>query len=202
MQIKNSDTFIADIVQKKESMLLEKGYISFLLAELKKFNKKAAESFIAQFQGRAMMILPDEEIRFFDWLKKNDRSVWDDLWDNEEKPYLVSIDFLHHFIKYGNGFPICDLIDEENYWFCARHIKPKGMELMQQIGNKVNNNQKLTFAEAFLLEVFRGSTDLWHFCYRYDVPVKTGKRRIDEMHHDDLLVHLPEREDLIKYIDV
>ena len=135
-------------------------------------------------------------------LKKNDKAVWDDLWQNEEDPYRISIDFLHHFLKHGNGFPICDLIDEDNYWFCVRHIKPKGMELMQDIGDKVKNDKPLSFAEAFLLEVFRGSTDLWHFCYRYNVPVKTGKSRIDDMNHDDLLVHLPERDDLVKYLDI
>jgi hypothetical protein len=148
------------------------------------------------------MALPDEEIRFFDWLKENDRGVWNDLWEEEDEPYRISIDFLHHFLRYGRGFPICDLINEDNYWFCAGHIKPKGMELMQEIGEKVKQDQAISFLEAFLLEVFRGSTDLWHFCYRYQVPVKTAKARIDQMYHDDLLVHLPEREDLLRYLDI
>lgn len=190
------------LIDLKERMLKEDGYISFTTAELNKFDKKTAEKMISHFHGRAMIALPEDEIMFFEWLKKNDRPVWNDLWEGEDAFYRISIDFLHHFLKYGNGFPICDLINEDNYWFCIRHIKPKGIELMEQIGKKVNNNQSLTFAEAFLLEVFRGSIDLWHFCYRNKIPLKTGKSRIDDMHLDDLLVHLPAREDLVKYLDI
>jgi len=197
-----SHEFVQELIALKEQMLAEEGYIVFSAAELKKFDTMTARNFTDHFRGRAMMRLPEEEILFFDWLKKNDKAVWDDLWKDEDDPYRISIAFLHHFLKHGNGFPICDLIDEDNYWFCARHIKPKGMELMQDIGDKVKKDEPLSFAEAFLLEVFRGSTDLWHFCYRYNVPVKTGKSKIDEMNHDDLLVHLPERDDLVKYLDI
>ena len=76
------------------------------------------------------------------------------------------------------------------------------MEKMETIGKRVHNGETLSFEEAFLVEIFRGSTDLWHFCYRYKVPVNVGKERIDVMHHEDLLVHLSERDDLVKYLDV
>jgi hypothetical protein len=194
--------FVSNLIDAKATMLESASHLNFSSEELSRLDSMSAKNIEEHFHGRAMMALPDDEVLFFDWLKENDRPVWDDLWGDEDLPYRISIDFLHHFIKHHNGFPICDLIDVDNYWFTGRHIKPKGMEKMETIGKRVNNGETLSFEEAFLVEVFRGSTDLWHFCYRYKVPVEVGKKRIDDLHHDDLLVHLTDREDLFKYLDV
>jgi hypothetical protein len=199
----NTTTSIPEkLIEAKEKMLEVDKCIHFSQDELGKLNISKARMLEEHFHGRAMMALPEDEIEFFEWLKKNDRPVWDDLWEEEEQLYCISIDFLHHFLKYSNGFPICDLISVDNYWFTGKHIKPKGLERMEDIGAKVNSGKTLSFEEAFLVEIFRGSIDLWHFCYRYKVPVEVAKRHIDEMHHEDLIVHLSERDDLVKYLDV
>ena len=124
---------LTKLIADKEKQLESDNFLKFNQADLKYMKKKDAQAIEKHFHGRAMMELPSEEIAFFVWLKENDPSVWDDLWKNEEKPYRVSIDFLHHFIKNGNGFPICDLIDVPNYWFHSRHIKHKAKEKMDEI---------------------------------------------------------------------
>jgi len=193
---------IDNLLEEKEKELIKRHYLSFSPEELLLLDEYSVEIVKNRFQGRAMMLLPQSEIAFFNWLKENDRPVWDDLWQDEEEIYLVSIDFLHHFIGDGNGFPICDLIDENNYWFCSRHIKPKAMEKMGEIGKKVENHSKLSFEEGLLIEIARGSIDLWHFCYRYNLPLELAKQKIENLHSEDLLVHLKDREDLVKYLDV
>lgn len=193
---------IGILLEEKEKELINRHYLSFSPEELLLLDENSVDIVKTRFQGRAMMLLPQAEIAFFNWLKENDRPVWDDLWQDEEEIYLVSIDFLHHFIGEGNGFPICDLIDENNYWFCSRHIKPKAMEKMDEIGKKVVNKHKLSFEEGLLIEIARGSIDLWHFCYRYNLPLELAKQKIANLHSEDLLVHLKDREDLVKYLDV
>lgn len=202
MTTEKRKSFISNLIEAKETMLESKGYLHFSSEELSKLDSMGAKKIEEHFHGHGMMELPDDEVLFFEWLKQNDRPIWDDLWKNEDQPYRISIDFLHHFIKHHNGFPICDLVHVDNYWFTGRHIKPNGMEKMETIGQKVKNGETLSFAEAFLVEIFRGSSDLWHFCYRYKVQVEVAKKRIDDMQYDDLIVHLTNRDDLVKYLDV
>jgi len=186
----------------KEKQLESDGFIKFDQSELKKLTKKDAQELEKHFHGRAMMELPAEEIEFFKWLKENDPPVWDDLWKDEDEPYRVSLAFLHHFIQHGNGFPICDLIKADNFWFHGRHIKPKALEKMNEIQQKLDEKRSLSFEEGILIEITRGSIDLWHFCYRHKLPISVAKKKIEIMHRDDLLVHLKDREDLVKYLDV
>ena len=47
----------------------------------------------------------------------------------------------------------------------------------------------------------RGSIDIWHFCHRYGIAIPYAKQKISDMQQEDLLVHLEDREDLVKYID-
>lgn len=193
---------INKIISVKEDQLKADGYIQFSNPDLQSMSTSDAQKIEEHFHGRAMMALPVDEIEFFEWLKQNDPPVWDDLWKNEEEPYRVSLAFLHHFIEDGNGFPICDLINVDNYWFHSRHIKPKALEKMDEINQKLDGKGTLSFEEGILIEISRGSLDLWHFCYRYQLPVSVAKRKIEAMHREDLLVHLKDREDLVKYLDV
>jgi hypothetical protein len=191
-----------EIIISKEKQLSEKGYLVFSQSDLESMSASDAENIKEHFHGVALMQLPEGEKEFFEWLKEADTPVWNDLWEDAENPYFVSTDLLHHFIPDGNGFPICDLIDEPNYWFNARHIKPKGAEKFKTIEEKLDKNLKLNFEETFLVEIMQGSIDVWHFCYKYNFPVRKAKIIIQNMHRDDILIHLTDREDLIKYLDV
>jgi hypothetical protein len=190
------------IIASKEKQLDTRGYIQFSQTDLRAMTEKDAQKIEHHFHGRAMMALPIAEIKFIKWLQENDPVVWDDLWKDVEEPYRVSLDFLHHFIQNGNGFPICDLIDVDNYWFHSKHIKPKALEKMEEIQQKLEGKHSLSFEEGILIEISRGSIDLWHFCYRYKLPISVAKKKIEVMHREDLLVHLKNREDLVKYLDI
>ena len=200
-QVLSSET-MNELLKAKELQLHNDGYIHFNAGELEGLSSTAVDQIKQHFHGVALMMLPDTEKSFFAWLKENDRPVWDDLWGNEERLYLVSIDLLHHFTHEGNGFPICDLVDEDNYWFHSKHIKNKGYERLETLAKQTSYNSNLPFEEVLLLDIIQNSIDIWHFCYKYSFPLQTAKRKVDEMHRSDLLVHLPNREDLVKYLDV
>jgi hypothetical protein len=193
---------LRELLIEKEKQLHENGYLVFTTAELIDMSMDLANKVKEHFHGVALMQLPEEEIRFFEWLKSEDPAVWSDLWENEQDPNKVSIDLLPFFIEEANGFPICDLIDEPNYWFSPKHIKPQAREKFSLIEQKISAKINLTVDEALLVEVSQASLDIWHFCYQYNYPVIKAKNIVRIMHRDDLLVHLPEREDLVKYIEI
>jgi hypothetical protein len=193
---------IQALIEEKETQFRTSGYLQFSSSELQKLSEQDVQLLENHFRGHTMMLLPENEISFFEWLKEMDGTVWADLWQDQENAYHVSIDFLHHFLPNKNGFPICDLLSQENFWFSVKHIKPKGREIFERIKNKLNNHIKLTFEEALLYEIALGSIDIWHFCHRYTYPVQVAKQKVRQMHNDDLLVHLAKREDLVDYLDI
>ncbi len=195
---------IKALIEKKDAQKKEKQYIQFSEKELETMRPDEAERIIEHFGGNTLVRLPESEIRFFEWLKKEDQAVWNDLWedDQEDESYLVSVDFLREFIRETPSFPICDLIDVPNYWFTFRHIKPKGLEYLQEeIRLKVETDQDLTLEELFLLEISVSSTDIWHFCHRHEVPVERMKKAVSEMVYKGWIVHLTDRDDLVRYLD-
>jgi hypothetical protein len=193
---------LEELIKKKEEQLLTADYIEFSEEELNSLCKADARKIESYFHGHTLMKLPEFERKFFEWVRKIDLPVWEDLWDEEDDPYFVSIDFLHHFVDHGNGFPICDLVDVENYWFTERHIKPKGIAKFELIDQKIQEKRPLTVIEALLCEIIKSSIDIWHFCYRYNIPLSNAKKEVLIMHKDDLLVHLTNRDDLVKYLDI
>jgi len=190
------------IIKQKQAQLLAQGYIRFTRSEIASLNETDVREIQDTFQGRALMMLPEGEIDFFEWLKEMDLTVWEDLWGGDDEPYRVSTDFLHHFVGEGNGFPICDLVDSENYWFSVRHIKPKAQELMEVISRKLDNHESLDVQELLLVEIMTASIDIWHFCHRNHIDLDTAKEAVAELQKADMLVHLTDRDDLVKYLDV
>ena len=192
---------IDKLIEQKKKQFSEKSYIQFSDSEIAQLDEKNILQIEKEFKGFGILKLPPKEIDFFEWLKENDEAVWIDLWETDDDPYKISFEFLHHLIKDENGFPICDLENEENYWFCVKHIKPKGKQNFEGINLKLKNNQKLNFEELLLYEIVQNSIDIWHFSYRYKIDLKKAKELVDELHTNDILVHLADREDLVKYID-
>lgn len=191
-------------IEDKEREKAQKQYLQFSEGELEKLRPDEVERIIEHFRGNTLVKLPESEIAFFEWLKKTDRAVWDDLWqdDPEDEAYLVSVDFLREFIRETPSFPICDLIDEPNYWFTFRHIKPKGLEYLQEeIRLKVEMDEDLSLEELFLLEISVSSTDIWHFAHRHQVPIERMKQAISDMVYHGWIVHLTNRDDLVRYLD-
>jgi hypothetical protein len=194
---------IKKLINEKELQLDSQNYIEFTIDELNKLQTDEVQYLIDHFHGYTMVKLPQPEISFFEWLKRVDRLIWDDLWEEEDADlYLVSIDLLLHLTSFRNGFPICDLTKQPNFWFTVNHIKPKGMKEIERIFKKVEQREKLNIQELFLFELSKTAIDIWHFCHRYNIPVDVVKKAVEETVFNGWLVHLPEREDLIKYIDV
>lgn len=194
---------VKKIINKKENLLQRQDYIEFAAKELTNLRADEAEYIARHFHGNTLMKLPESEIRFFRWLQKEDPGVWEDLWEyDSDDLYLVSTDLLPQFTTEKNGFPICDLIGQENYWFCDRHIKPKGAEALSELLPNIDGNFKFEPDILFLYEMSMAPIDIWHFSYKYDLTVNSVKALIDELVYKDWIVHLSEREDLVKYIDV
>ena len=192
---------INKVIQIKKKQHSEDGFIQFNDAEIAQLDQESITEIENSFKGFGILKLPPAEIAFFEWLKDKDEKVWYDLWDDGDEPYQISIQFLHHFSKNENGFPICDLENVDNYWFCLKHIKPKGKQNFETINRKLNSKQKLTMEELLLYEIVQNSIDIWHFCFRYNIDLEKAKDLVAEMHKNDILVHLTSREDLTKYID-
>jgi len=192
---------IDNLIESKKKQYSELGYIQFEDSEISGLNQKLIEQIEKAFKGYGLLKLPPKEIAFFEWLKEIDEPIWNDLWESDDDPYKISIEFLHHFINDENGFPICDLENEDNYWFCIKHIKPKGKQNFESINLKLNSRQKLNIEELLLYEIAQNSIDIWHFCYRYKIGLDKAKELIAELHKNDILVHLTDRDDLVKYID-
>ena len=192
------------LIKSKDEQKKKKQYIQFSERELEKLRPDEAEKIVEHFRGNTLIRLPESEIKFFEWLKEADEAVWNDLWqdDQEDESYLVSVDFLMDFIRETPSFPICDLIDEPNYWFTFKHIKPEGLEYLQEeIRLKVETDQDLSLEELFLLEISVSPTDIWHFSHRHQVPVERMKQAIADMVYKGWIVHLTDRDDLVKYLE-
>lgn len=193
---------LQQLISEKEKQLKQQKYIQFSDIELSKLNIKMIKKIIAHFHGHTMLKLPPFEIKFFEWLKKNDNAVWNDLWGNDDNLYVISIDFLSQFIEGKNGFPICDLEEQENYYFTVKHIKPKGLQQMESIIKRLENKEKVNVDELLLYDLHLAATDIWHFSYNYKLPLDKMKKIISDMEFKDWIVHLSESQDLMRYIEV
>ncbi len=192
---------LQELIKQKEIEHSKKNYIHFSDEEIAQLNSKMVRKIVDHFHGRVLMKLPPSELKFFEWLKKNDNAVWNDIWGDNDNLYLLSIDLLGQFLKEKNGFPICDL-EVPNFYFTVKHIKPKGLEQMEQIIQKSEQNKQLDIDELILFELHLAPFDIWHFVYRYDLPLNEVKELISDMEYKGWIVHLPNSEDLLRYIDV
>ena len=164
-----------------------------------------AVKLIESVNSNAMIYLPKKEIDFFEWLKINDRDIWDDLWEDPEyPPYIVSMSFLPLLIYNTNynGFPICDLMDNDNYYFNAAMMsEDHSNEVLEAAKARFDNNQKLDLHHLLALEIAFNSIDIWHFAYKYHLDVETAKMSAQVLIKDKALKHFTKYEDVAKYID-
>jgi hypothetical protein len=157
--------------------------------------REQAKEIAEHFSGAVFVRLPASERKFFEWLRNEEESVWNDLWESDfpdeherTPPYLVSIGILPEMVYEGRGFPICDLSTQPNYFFSYRNfhaeeIKPMIDAIVQRIENKVDVSPK----EIFLMEMRRAPIDAWRFAYFYRMPVSDVKRIAAELIEDGVL---------------
>ena len=148
------------------------------------------------------MKLPQEEIVFFEWLKDKDKKVWDDLWKSEEEEYIIALNFLPYLIEHSRGFPICDLLENDNYYFLPKHMVDKESEIMiDSVQKRYRERKTLTVEQTLVLEISVTPIDIWHFCYRYNIEIDRAKQAVSNLVDDGILVHLKETEHLAHFID-
>lgn len=161
-----------------------------------------ANDLVQRFSRDTLVYLPQSEIQFFEWLKENDHSVWEDLWGGvEEDPYVVSISFLPMLIKKFGGFPICDLVNNDNYYFTEEMIvKKTSYLLLETLREKYLRKEKLTVSQALLLEISVAPVDIWHFAYYHKIPLEEAKRAVHELVEDNLIIHYKTAEELANFV--
>lgn len=165
---------------------------------------ETAYELVRRFSRDTLVYLPDKEVQFYEWLKENDYQVWEDLWGNvDEEPYVVSITFLPNLIKKFGGFPICDLINNTNYYFTEEMIVKKTSHLLlETLREKFLRKEKLTVAQALLLEISVSPVDIWHFAYYHKISIEEAKRAVEELVEDNLLIHYKTAEELANFVQI
>lgn len=157
-----------------------------------------------KFAGNTLIRLPDYEIRFFEWLKIVDRNIWDDLWSgSDEEPYIVGISFLASLLKKnGRGFPICDLMNNDNYYFSPAHmVEQESKDFIISSQERLFNNEELTIPQLLALEIYNEAIDIWHFAYLHKISLDEAKNAVKELVEDNVLVHLKTAELLANFIE-
>ena len=161
--------------------------VEFNESEIATITREQAAQIVALYGGSSLMLLPEKERRFFDWLKEQDRPVWDDLWGGDEEPYLVSVAYLLDLLPKRRGFLICDLTEHQNYFFTAEQIPEDGRALVDAALEIVQNNGQLSIDKAFMVEVWRAPIDIWRFAYMYNQPVDTVRDLVHWLLQEEIL---------------
>jgi hypothetical protein len=157
-------------------------------------------AYLVDRHGSGVLLrLPPRERTFFDWVKREDEAVWTDLWESDEN-LLVALAFLGDLRASGPGFLICELEGPPNYFFTPRHIKPEGLAAMPGILARAERGGELSTAEGLMFAILAGPVDIWHFCYKYNVPLRAGKDVVDALEQHGWLAHVTSREDSIRYV--
>ncbi|MCX7737785.1 MAG: hypothetical protein N2319_13875 [Candidatus Kapabacteria bacterium] len=166
-------------------------------------NIEMAEALAKRYGASHLIKLPLREIKFFEWLYENDIEIWKDLWGNtDEEPYIVGMSFLPVLLDKMRGYPICDLMNNENYYFTSSHIVDKESDiLLESAKTRFMNNEELTIAQLLILQISVSPTDIWHFAYNFNIDLNEAKKAVDDLVQDNALVHLKDAEHLAPFID-
>lgn len=163
-----------------------------------------SELIMRHFAHTALMLLPKREIEFFEWLKVHEESVWTDLWaDAADEPYVVGVSFLSKLIKLPDrGFPICDLINNDNYYFSVSHmIDEEAKAFLESSRLRLLAKEKLTVAQLLAVEIAENPIDIWHFAYKYKLSISPVKQTVAQMVEDKVLIHFPDASHLANFIE-
>lgn len=200
---------IEEITVFFEKLAKGKNYIVIPEELLEKLTEQHAIIIRDYLHSVQLIKLPQKEILFFEWLKEKDRQVWEDLWECDDDPhsqedkYLVSKSFLPHLLKKdGRGFPICDLVNVDNYYFTLHQLPDKESKIfIESAQERFMNKDSLTVAQLLALEISVGPIDIWHFAYKHKLDIHQAKQSVSDMVEDGILVHLTQSEHLIPFVN-
>jgi len=158
---------------------------------------------VSPYSHSRLVLLPDHEIAFFEWLKVNDRPVWDDLWieENGQTMYVVSLAFLPLLKDPSRGFPICDLQTLDNYYFVPQHLIAEERPIViDAIKERVYANASITTEQLLSLEISFSGIDIWHFAFHHQVTLERARKAVQALIDDNQLLWVKKTEELAPYI--
>jgi hypothetical protein len=183
---------------------LEKApYLQFPEELFLSLSPEQASLLAKRFGANCLMKLPEREIRFFEWLKNEDSNVWKDLWENaDEEPYIVGMAFLPLLLDERRGFPICDLLYNDNFYFKKEFMTDVESQLfLESVQKRFLDHQQLTIGQLLTLEISVGPIDIWHFSYFRNLKIADVKKAVDQLVEDKIIVHLTQADHLAVFID-
>lgn len=191
-----------EIIEWFEQSVKADDYISFPVDIFNKLDEETAQEIANKYSHNTFMKLPDKEIKFFEWLKENDKVIWDDLWDSEENPYIIGIGLLPMLLKKNRGFPICDLQNNDNYFFTETQMFEKEAKLFVETVQQMFRGKKpMTVEQTLVLEISSAPIDIWRFSYKYNLDVERAKQAVKNLSEERLLMHLTKAEQLANFVE-
>jgi len=155
------------------------------------------------FSSDTLVLLPDYEKKFFEWLRREDYNVWNDLWEGQlHAPYLVGMYFLPLLVKHnGRGFPICDLHSNDNYYFLPKFMTDEESKVIIETSKtRFAHREELSIKELLAIEISFDPIDIWHFAYKHNIDINDAKTAVGELVEDNALVHLKDSEHLSVFL--
>lgn len=162
-----------------------------------------AKTIIAQIGSTHLLRLPKKEIEFFDWLKEHHRIVWNDLWgkDDIHYRYTVGLDFLPLMLDPVRGFPICDLVTTENYYFVPEHLIGEEIPFyLEAVKERYLKQETVTVAQLLVLEISMAPIDAWRFAYHHRIEFHHVMKAIQDLKSEGMLLHLSKADDLAEFV--
>ncbi len=193
--------------------------VEFASDVLQSMSAEQAMFLAERFGAGVLMRLPESEQRFFEWLRGSAPEVWQDVWGNNEEDnagednndedgssrhaspqaelYTVGIGLLPELIQEDRGFPICDLVREQNFYFSLKSLNAEEAKpFVDAAISTAEAGERLSLAQMLMLEIRRAPIDIWRFAYLYRLPVIEAKKTALQLVQDGLLRHGSTREEL------
>lgn len=180
-----------------------RGIITFDEEILSALTPDDAKLIISQIGSTHLLKLPQKEIAFFEWLKEIHPLVWKDLWgsDDSEHEYSVGMDLLPLMLDPVRGFPICDLITQENFFFVPDHLIGEEISFyLEAVKERYLKQETVTVAQLLVLEISMAPIDAWRFSYHHRIEFDRVMKAIQDLKEEGMLLHLGKAEDLADFI--
>ncbi|MFM8839625.1 MAG: hypothetical protein ACKOFB_00790 [bacterium] len=180
-----------------------RGVITFDEEILSALTPDDAKLIISQIGSTHLLKLPQKEIAFFEWLKEIHPLVWKDLWgsDDSEHEYTVGMDLLPLMLDPVRGFPICDLITQENFFFVPDHLIGEEISFyLEAVKERYLKQETVTVAQLLVLEISMAPIDAWRFSYHHRIEFNRVMKAIQDLKEEGMLLHLGKAEDLADFI--
>jgi hypothetical protein len=195
-----------ELFEYVRSQVAERAPVAFSDAVLAMLEPAQAQYIADRFGAGVFMRLPEREVKFFTWLREAAPAVWEDLWGSDEiglEPYIVGIGLLPQITQHGRGYPICDLVSEQNFYFSSKSFNAEEAKpYMDAAVALFEDKKEISLEQAFMLELRRAPIDIWRFAYMYNLPVAAVKNAALKLIQDGLLKAASTRDELSDLMEI